>query len=133
MQIFEEVLFSKLRTTEKHKYKQSLQHILCQLDARRQAEEKTTTKNKNKTHKQKKLSLFYTNYTQAKRSKTHRRLKERFLIGRNRTKRANFRGSPLFQATYNIKTDRKKKQTINSICLVSVRCSEAGGRKRARD
>ena len=43
-------------------------------------------------------------------TKTHKRLKERFLIGRNRTKRANFRGSPLFQATYDMKTE---KQTIN--------------------
>ena len=62
--------------------------------------------------------------------KTHNRLNERFLSGRNRTKRANFRTSPLFQATYNLKTE---KQTINSTYLVSVRCSEAGGRKRARD
>ena len=30
-----------------------------------------------------------------RRSKTHKRLKERILIERNRTKRANFRGSPL--------------------------------------
>ena len=37
-----------------------------------------------------------------KRCKTYKRLKERFLIGRNRTKRANFRGGPLFQATCNI-------------------------------
>ena len=41
----------------------------------------------------------------------HTRLKEHFLIGRNRTKYANFWGSPLFQATCNIKTG---KQTINS-------------------
>ena len=34
-------------------------------------------------------------------SKTHKRLKERFLIRRNRTKRANFRCNHLFQATYN--------------------------------
>ena len=34
------------------------------------------------------------------RSKTHKRLKERFLIGRNRTKHANFRGSPLFQVCW---------------------------------
>ena len=34
------------------------------------------------------------------RSKTHKRLKERFLIRWNRTKRANFRGKPLFQARY---------------------------------
>ena len=33
-----------------------------------------------------------------KRSKTHKRLEVRILIGRNRTKRASFRGSPLFQA-----------------------------------
>ena len=32
-----------------------------------------------------------------KRSKTHKRLKERFLIRRNRTKCAKFRGKPLFQ------------------------------------
>ena len=56
--------------------------------------------------------------------KTHKRLKKRFLIGRNRTKRANFRGSPLSQATHNIKTE---KQTINWTYPVSVRCSEAGG------
>ena len=37
--------------------------------------------------------------------KTHKRLKERFLIRRNRTKRANFRGKPLFQATYNNTTE----------------------------
>ena len=52
-----------------------------------------------------------------KRSKTHKRLKERSLIGRNRTKRANFRGSHLFQATYDIKTE---EQTINSTYLVKV-------------
>ena len=37
-------------------------------------------------------------------SKTHNWLKERFLIGWNRTKCVNFQASPLFQATYNIKT-----------------------------
>ena len=52
--------------------------------------------------------------------KTNKRLKEHFLIGRNRTKRAHFPGSPLFQATYNIKTEEKK--TINSTYLVSVGC-----------
>ena len=36
-------------------------------------------------------------------SKTHKRLKERFLIRWNRTKRANFRCNHLFQATYNRK------------------------------
>ena len=36
-----------------------------------------------------------------KRSKTHKRLKEHFLIIRNRTKRANFRCNHLFRDTYN--------------------------------
>ena len=36
-----------------------------------------------------------------KRSKTHKKLKERFLIIRNRTKRANFPCNHLFRATYN--------------------------------
>ena len=62
-----------------------------------------------------------------KRSKTHKRLKERFLIRRNRTKRANFRGCPLCQATYNIKTE---KQTINSTHLVSVGCGRLVEGKR---
>ena len=53
------------------------------------------------------------------RSKTNKRLKERFLIGQNGTKRANFRGSALFQATYDVKTE---KQTIDSTYLVSVGC-----------
>ena len=38
------------------------------------------------------------------RFKTHR-LKEHFFVRRNRTKRANFRGKPLFQATYNNTTE----------------------------
>ena len=45
-----------------------------------------------------------------KRSKTYTRLKERFLIERNRTKLSNFRGSPLFLAAYDIKI---QKQTID--------------------
>ena len=65
-----------------------------------------------------------------KRSKTHKELKERFFSRRNRTKRANFRGSLLFQATYNIKTD---KQTINSTYLVSVGCGRLPeGKKHLR-
>ena len=52
-----------------------------------------------------------------KRSKTHKRLNERFLIGQNRKKRETFPGSPLFQARYNIKTE---KETINSTYLLSV-------------
>ena len=43
--------------------------------------------------------------------------RELFLIGQNRTKCANFWGSPLFQATYNLKTEM---QTMNSPYLVSV-------------
>ena len=65
------------------------------------------------------------------RSKTHKRLKERFLIGRHRTKRAIFRGSPLFQTTYNQETE---KQTINSIYPVSVGCGRlAEGKRRETD
>ena len=53
-------------------------------------------------------------------SNTYKRLKERFLIGRKKTKRAHFRGSPLFQATYNIK-NRKNKQSIQLIlCQLDV-------------
>ena len=44
------------------------------------------------------------------RTKTHKRLKLRFIIGRNRAKCAHFWGSPLFQAMHNTKTE---KQTHN--------------------
>ena len=48
-----------------------------------------------------------------------RRLKEHLLIRRNRTKHANFLGSPLFQALYNIKTE---KQTIQlALCQLDAR------------
>ena len=53
-----------------------------------------------------------------KRSKTHKRVF--FLIRRNRTKRANFRESPLFQAMYKTTTtttqkqNKTEKQAINS-------------------
>ena len=57
------------------------------------------------THKQKKSETELTANVLKKRSKTHKRLKERFLVGPNRTKRANFRGSPLYHAMYNIKTE----------------------------
>ena len=56
------------------------------------------------------------------RFQTHKRLKERFLIGRNRAKRASYRGSPLFQATYNLHTEKHK--TINSTYRVSIRCGK---------
>ena len=49
-------------------------------------------------------------------SRTHKRLKERFLIGQNRTKHANFRGSALFHATYNIKTEKQTIQLISAAC-----------------
>ena len=52
------------------------------------------------------------------RSKTHKRLKTHFLIGRNRTKCANFLGSPLFQAMYNIKTEKQLIQLI--LCQLDV-------------
>ena len=60
------------------------------------------------------------------RSKTRKRLKERFLIRRNRTKRANCRCNHLFQATYNT------TENISTNLSLSVRCQEAGGRKRAK-
>ena len=53
-----------------------------------------------------------------KRSQTHKRLLL-ILIEWNGTKRAHFRGSPLFQARYNLKAE---KTTIHSTYLVSVRC-----------
>lgn len=59
-----------------------------------------------------------------KRSKTHNRSEERFLIGGN---------SANFQATYNRKSE---KQTFNTTYLVLVgygRLAEADGRKRAGD
>ena len=55
------------------------------------------------------------------RSKTRNRLKERFLIGRNRTKRAKFRGSPLFRATHNIKTEKKTQLIQLILCQLDVR------------
>ena len=67
--------------------------------------------------KKKKSETEFTASVLKKRSEIHRRLKERFLIRRNKTKRANFRGSPLSQATYNNKTE---EQTLNSIYIVSV-------------
>ena len=78
----------------------------------------------------KKTETEWTASVLKKRSNSHNRWKECFLTGRNRTKRANFRGSPLFQATYNVKTE---KQTNNLTYLASVRWSEGGGRKRPRD
>ena len=64
------------------------------------------------THQKKKCYKY--------RSKAHKRLKELFLIGRNRTKCANFWGSPLFHASYNIKTEKQLIQLI--LCQL-----EAGG------
>ena len=53
------------------------------------------------THTQKKIWNRVDCKRSEKRSKTHKRLKERFLIRQNRTKRANFRCNHLFRATYN--------------------------------
>ena len=54
-------------------------------------------------------------------TKTHKRLKERFLIRRNRAKLAKFRGIPLFQATYKKKERQKNKQLIQFIlCQLDV-------------
>ena len=72
--------------------------------------------------------LCQTSPTNHSRSKTHKRLKERFLSRRNRTKRANFRGSPLFQARYN---NKKTNSQFNLPCASWMR--EVGGRRGEQD
>ena len=64
------------------------------------------------------VQLFCDTDPSASSSKTRKRLKERALIRRNRTKRANFRESPLFQATYNVKKIKKIIQLI--LCQLDV-------------
>ena len=67
------------------------------------------------------VQLFCDTDTSTSSSKTRKRLKERALIRRNRTKRANFRESPLFQATYNVKKIKKIKKIIQLIlCQLDV-------------
>ena len=56
-----------------------------------------------------------------KRSKTRKRLKERLLIGRNRTKRAHFRGSPLY-----LKTHKRLKERF-SIGRNRTKCANFRG------
>ena len=70
-------------------------------------------KNIQKNLKQSLLPEFW-----KKRSKTHKRLNGCFLTGRNRTNRANFRGSYLFEATYNIKIENQTIQPI--LCQLDV-------------
>ena len=65
------------------------------------------------------LSSHKLEHTKIQNTQEINKKKQRFLIVGNRTKRAHFRESPLFQAMYNIK---RKTQTINSTYLVSVRC-----------
>ena len=57
---------------------------------------------------------------QGKMEETRKGLKERFLIRRNGTKRANFRGSPLFQATYKTTTTTTGKQTLIQLILCQL-------------
>ena len=80
-------------------------------------------------HKKSRSELFFfpLSLRRERRSKTYKRLQERFLIRRNRTKRAHFWCNHLSQATYNT--------TENSSTNLSlfVRCQEAGRRKRAWD
>ena len=84
----------------------------------------------------------YIHFSAGIRSKTRKRLKERFFYRTKQDKSTDFRGSPLFQATYNRRKKNKKKQnkhnnnnktktnkqtqkkpqTINSTYLVSVGC-----------
>ena len=62
-------------------------------------------------------------------SRTYKRLKDRFLIERNRTKRAHFRGSPLFSSYVQHKNRRKNKQTEKLKQLIQlILCHlDAGG------
>ena len=55
-----------------------------------------------------------------KRSKTHKRLKERFLVRQNRTKRANFRCNHLFQATYNSSSFSKVGLNLGRIVYLPI-------------
>ena len=65
-------------------------------------------------------------------TKTRKRLKERFLIGRNITKRAHFRGSPLFffflllffQATYS--------KNRNKLLIQLILCQMFGGWRKEK-
>ena len=59
-----------------------------------------------------------------KRSKTHKRLKRTFF---NWTKQANFQGSPLFQAAYNIKTEKQTSYSLSSCQLDAGRLAEGKG------
>ena len=72
--------------------------------------------------------LFSTRWAKhvLRRSKTHKRLKERFLIVRNRTKRAHFRGSPLF-SSYVQHKNRKKKIQLFLCQLDGWRVAEGKG------
>ena len=62
------------------------------------------------------------------RSKTHKRLKERFLIRRNRKKNVQ-----IFEVILFFKLRTIQQKTVKPTYLLPVRCQEAGGRKRARD
>ena len=66
-------------------------------------------------YQKEKKSLPKCSGTIRKTSKTHKRLKEHFLIGRNWTKRANFSGSPF--SSY---VQHKNKQY--NLCYVLINC-----------
>ena len=75
---------------------------------------------------------FETLYTE-ERSRTHKKLKERFIIRRNMTKGAAFRASPLFQATYTNKS-KTTATTENKQFIQFIWCQwDAGGRNRETD
>ena len=59
----------------------------------------------------------------------HKRLKKCFLMDETGQNVQSFKEVLFSPAMYNTKTE---KQSINSTYLVSVRCSEAGGTKRAK-
>ena len=60
-------------------------------------------------NKEKKINALRQRRDAKDRSKTHKKLKERFLIGRNRTKRANF---VLFRSI--------KKRSFNLLCVLDL-------------
>ena len=93
VQIFEEVLFSSYIQQKNKQNKTRKSGKFPESRAETAKDRAETAKDRAETAKD--------------RPETLKILKERFLFGRNRTKRANFRGSPLFQATYNIKTEEK--------------------------
>ena len=60
-------------------------------------------------------------------TQTHKRLKERFLVGRNRTKRAHFRGTPFFKLR--TAQNQKNQQQLNQLILCQL---DVGGWRKEK-